>query len=57
MERFKTLENGTLIGPQPSQAQLRQAREHGIKTVIDCRMPRETAMPNAELVPAAAWLT
>lgn len=50
MERFKSLENGMLIGPQPSQAHLRQARQHGIRTVIDCRMPGETAMPNAELV-------
>ena len=50
MDQFKLLENGTLIGPQPSESDLRQARQKGIKTVIDLRLPSETPTPNAELV-------
>ncbi|MBG6078012.1 beta-lactamase hydrolase domain-containing protein [Polaromonas sp. CG_9.11] len=49
-EQFKPLENGMLIGPQPSEDNLRQARHEGIKTVIDFRMPGETPTPNAALV-------
>ena len=50
MDQFKLLENGMLIGPQPTADNLRQARVEGIKTVIDLRMPSETSTPNAELV-------
>ena len=50
MDQFKLLENGMLIGPQPTEGDLRQARQEGIKTVIDFRMPSETPTPNAELV-------
>ena len=50
MDQFKRLENGMLIGPQPTADNLRQARVEGIKTVIDLRMPSETSTPNAELV-------
>ena len=50
MEQFKTLENGMLIGPQPTEDNLRQAQREGIRTVIDLRMPSETATSNAELV-------
>ena len=50
MDQFKTLENGMLIGPQPTEGDLRQARQEGIKTVIDLRLPSETPKPNAELV-------
>ena len=50
MDQFKLLENGMLIGPQPTADNLRQAREEGIKTVVDLRMPSETSTPNAELV-------
>ena len=50
MDQFKQLENGMLIGPQPTEADLRQAKLQGIKTVIDFRMPGGTPMPNAELV-------
>lgn len=39
-----------LIGPQPTEDNLRQAKREGIKTVIDLRMPSETPTPNAELV-------
>ena len=50
MNQFKLLENGMLIGPQPTEDNLRQAKAEGIKTVIDFRMPSETPTPNAELV-------
>ena len=50
MDQFKPLENGMLIGPQPTEGDLRQARQEGIKTVIDFRLPSETPTPNAELV-------
>ena len=50
MDQFKLVENGMLIGPQPTADNLRQARVEGIKTVIDLRMPSETSTPNAELV-------
>ena len=50
MDQFRQLENGMLIGPQPTEADLRQAKLQGIRTVIDFRMPGETPRPNAELV-------
>ena len=50
MDQFKLLENGKLIGPQPTEGDLRKARQEGIKTVIDFRLPSETPTPNAELV-------
>jgi len=50
MDQFKPLENGMLIGPQPTDGNLRRARQEGVKTVIDFRMPSETSTPNAELV-------
>jgi len=50
MNQFKLLENGMLIGPQPTEGDLHQARQEGIKTVIDFRLPSETPKPNAELV-------
>ena len=39
-----------LIGPQPTEGDLRQAKQEGIKTVIDFRLPSEIPTPNAELV-------
>ena len=50
MDQFKPLGNGMLIGPQPTEGDLRQARQEGIKTVIDFRMPSETPTSNPELV-------
>lgn len=49
MDQFKQLENGMMIGPQPTEANLQQARQQGIKTVIDLRMPSEIPTPNAAL--------
>ena len=50
MDQFKRLQNGMLIGPQPTEDDLRQAKREGIKTVVDFRMPNETPAPNSELV-------
>ncbi|MEC4718358.1 MULTISPECIES: beta-lactamase hydrolase domain-containing protein [Noviherbaspirillum] len=49
MDRFKQLEDSMLLGPQPTEQDLEQAKQLGIKTVIDFRLPSETPMPNAEV--------
>lgn len=48
MDRFKQLEDSILLGPQPSEQDLEQAKQHGIKTVIDFRLPSETPSSNAQ---------
>lgn len=50
MSQFRPVEDGIFIGPQPSPNDLEDARQHGIKTVIDFRLPSETASPNEALV-------
>ena len=50
MDKFKELKDGMLIGPQPTEQDLQEAKQQGIKTVIDFRMSSETPTPNAELV-------
>lgn len=50
MNQFKPLENGMFIDPEPTADNLRQAKQKGIKTVIDLRMSRETPTPNSERV-------
>lgn len=50
MDKFKQLDDGMLIGPQPTDEDLQQAKEHGIRTVIDFRMPAEVPTPNADLI-------
>jgi uncharacterized protein (TIGR01244 family) len=47
MDRFKQLEDSMLLGPQPTEDDLQQARQHGVKTVVDFRLPGETPTPNA----------
>lgn len=49
MGRFKQLEDSMLLGPQPTEQDLQQAKRRGIKTVIDFRLPSETPEPNADL--------
>lgn len=44
MSPFRPVEDGIFIGPQPSPNDLEDARQRGIKTVIDFRLPSETAM-------------
>jgi uncharacterized protein (TIGR01244 family) len=50
MTQFKSLGDGFLIGPQPTAADLKQARQQGVKTVVDFRLPTETATSNEALV-------
>ena len=50
MTSFKKIGDGLFIGPQPTEQDLREAKQQGIQTVIDMRMPGETASPNADLV-------
>lgn len=50
MSQFRPVEDGIFIGPQPSPNDLEDARQRGIKTVIDFRLPSETATPNETLV-------
>ena len=50
MTSFKKIGDGLFIGPQPTEQDLREAKQHGIQTVIDLRMPEETTTPNADQV-------
>ncbi len=50
MTQFRKIEDGYFIGPQPTEQDLQEARQQGIKTVIDFRMPSETEVPNDALV-------
>lgn len=49
MQQFRKIEEGILLGPQPTEQDLREAKQSGIRTVIDFRMPNETPTENAEL--------
>lgn len=53
MANYQQLAEDVYIGPQPTEADLQQARQQGIRTVIDFRMPSETAAPNAALARAS----
>ena len=50
MANCKQFDDGIFIGPQPTEQDLTEAKQQGVQTVIDMRMPSETATPNAELV-------
>lgn len=50
MAEYKQIEEGSLIGPQPTGQDLYEAKQKGVRTVIDLRMPSETTTPNADLV-------
>ena len=43
MSQFKRVEDGIFIGPQPTEQDLQEVRQQGIRTVIDFRLPSETA--------------
>ena len=49
MSQFKGVADGIFIGPQPTQQNLEDAKQQGIKTVIDLRMPAETTTSNETL--------
>lgn len=48
MANFKQIEDGIYIGSQPAQQDLNAAKQLGIQTVIDLRMPGESATSNEE---------
>lgn len=50
MNHFKQFGDEIVLGPQPTADDLEQARQRGIKSVIDLRMPNETAADNRALV-------
>ena len=52
MHRFKKIADGIYIGAQPTEQDLDDCRRHGIRTVIDFRVPGETATSNAARVQA-----
>jgi uncharacterized protein (TIGR01244 family) len=49
VNRFKQLDDNVFLGPQPTEQDLHQTKQRGIKTVIDFRIPIETSTPNAGL--------
>ena len=49
MSQFKRVEEGIFIGPQPNEHDLQDAERQGITTVIDFRLPSETATSNETL--------
>ena len=48
MANFKEIEDGIFIGSQPAEQDLNEAKQFGIQTVIDLRMPGESATSNEE---------
>jgi uncharacterized protein (TIGR01244 family) len=49
MNQFKEVNEGVFIGPQPTEDDLHNAKRQGIRTVIDFRLPAETATSNETL--------
>lgn len=49
MSSFTRIDDHFFIGPQPTEQDLQAAKQQGIKTVIDFRLPSETATSNAAL--------
>jgi len=49
MSQFKPVEDNIFIAPQPTAQDLDDAKQQGIKTVIDFRMPGETPASNETL--------
>ncbi|TBR13246.1 MAG: hypothetical protein EPO43_11240 [Rugosibacter sp.] len=49
MSQFKQVEDEIFIGPQPTEQDLQEAKQQGIRTVIDFRLPSETATSNETL--------
>ena len=50
MKNFKQVSEAMFLGPQPSAHDLVEAKQRGVATVIDLRLPSETSTPNANLV-------
>lgn len=52
MHRFRKITDGMYIGAQPTEQDLQDCKRHGIRTVIDFRLPGETASSNGARVQA-----
>lgn len=52
MKQFTKIEDGVYIGAQPTEQDLEDCRKHGIRTVVDFRLPTETVASNAARVQA-----
>ena len=50
MSNFRLVKEGVFVGPQPTAQDLEDARQQGVKTVIDFRLPSETGTSNEALV-------
>ena len=49
MANFKLIDSGIYIGSQPALQDLKVAKELGIQTVIDLRLPSEGCTTNEEV--------
>lgn len=52
MHQFRKIADGVYIGAQPTEQDLQDCKRHGIRTVIDFRLPAETAGSNSARVQA-----
>ena len=50
MAQFNDIGGDLYLGPQPTEQDLQEAKQCGVKTIIDFRLPSETAIPNETLV-------
>lgn len=50
MENFKFVCDGLFLGRQPTAQDLESAKQQGVRTVIDLRLPAETVASNSALV-------
>jgi uncharacterized protein (TIGR01244 family) len=53
MAQYKQVDDDFFIGPQPTRQDLEDARQQGVRTVVDFRLPTETASPNEDLARGA----
>ena len=53
MANFKDIGDGIFIGPQPTPQDLIEAKQRGVETVIDMRMPGESPTSNKEITEAS----
>jgi uncharacterized protein (TIGR01244 family) len=49
MTQYQQIDSNIFIGGQPTRQDLEEARRRGVRTVIDFRLPTETANSNADL--------
>jgi len=49
MHQFKQIDENFYLGPQPTGEDLKQAKQRGVKTVIDFRLPNEPAAETESL--------